>query len=85
MNRLNELLSWNLESSANTPLSSNAHFKMSGPKSIARWRKCSRKSQDAPKHWANKRATLRIVSLTFLSALSKPDDSRLAPNRQCAH
>jgi Transposase DDE domain group 1 len=53
---------------ANTPLSSNVHFRMSRPRSSARWKRCSRDSEDAPKNWANKTATVRIASLTVLSA-----------------
>src|SRR5260370_31620547 len=60
---------YSFRSSANTPLSSNVHFRMSRPRRSASWKKCSRESEDAPKNWANKRATVRIVSLTNLGAL----------------
>jgi len=41
---------YSFQSSANTPLSSNVHFRMSRLRSSARWKKCSRESEDAPKN-----------------------------------
>jgi formate hydrogenlyase transcriptional activator len=43
---------------------------MSLPKSSVKWKKCSRKSEDAPKNWENKKATLRIVSSTVETVAS---------------
>src|SRR5277367_432313 len=65
---------------ASTPLPSNVHLRMSRPSSGTRWKNCSNESEDAPKSWANKRTTVRILSLRYLGDLWKLGDSRSASN-----